>query len=259
MPAPALLNLLSSGSTGPDTWVPPISGYYMLCDMSNTFTVTSTSLGGGSYAVDQVSDQSANTKHLTATSTARPTGFTTIGTRQAATWDGTSDSMTAYVALPNPTISGGHTVFIVCDITSTTTKVLLEHSPNWNTNNGMIMNPDSSSQMTYGIRRSSSNSAYSYSTTTTGAHVWTFRADGTHANQVMRKDGSAVTGTSYGAGYNNNVGTGNVTDTLLVGSRNNGSLFIAMKWGLLLIYNSTLSNGDCSTTEASLKAWFGTP
>jgi hypothetical protein len=254
MPIPAFALLMAAaGNNAPTNFVPPVAGYVHLWD------VTKVTLVGGN-TVSQIDDQGSGNIDMQSTSLGKRPGYpVTLGTQtDACNFDGASPSaVTDYMDAASVAIDGDHTIFICCDITSTTTRILFEHSLNWNSNNGMICNPNSSAEMGYGVRRSGSNSARFATTTTTGEHVWTFRSDGTHANQTIRKDGSNLSTTSVGAGYNNNVGTGTVTTGLYLGARGTNDLGIAMDFGLLLIYNSTLSDGDCGTTEAAIAAHFG--
>jgi hypothetical protein len=224
----------------------------MLFDADNRFGIYQTA-SGSNFFIDAITNKGTSGVTLSSAATARPLYPTAIGRRASMNFDGINDAMQA----TSSAISGAHTVFILCNITSTGVAILLEHSPDWNSNNGMLINPNSSTEMGYGVRRSASNSARTASTTTTGEHVWAFRADGTHANQAIWKDGTALSTTSVGPGYNSNVGTGTVTDTLNLGARNNASLYIAANVGCLLIYNSTLSDHECALVSNSIKQYWG--
>lgn len=242
-------------------WTPPIAGYVNLWDVTNSNTRTLVDSGGDDF-VSQIDDQGSSNTDMTAPLTFRPFFPGGFGTRSdCCTFDGAAvlgDIMTA-ASVP---LDGDQTVFIVMDLLAGGgADILWEHSVNWNSNDGGGSYYDwTTNTLQYFIRRSSTNSAKDYPSSLEDGlpHILRFRADGTHANQEVWEDGIQLSGTSLGPGYNNDVGTGSVTTGLYLGCRAaTPSTAMPMEYGLMLIYNSTLSNGDCDLIEASLAGWFG--
>lgn len=213
----------------------------------------------GSNNVSQWSDKSGNGKHATqATTTKRPSYQTAVQNGlNAVRFDGTDDCLQA----ASLTLSGQFTLILVCK-TTTAKPFFIEHSANVTPNQGFYFygtEPTAS-----GIRRTATGLV------TPGVNVnWFGSAAGV---AVFRSLSSLVGGLGYSirkngvaqsiSGTNLNVisSAASVTDTLNIGSRNNGVSPVSDgDYYEIMLYDRPLTDTEVGTLEAYLKAKWGTP
>jgi hypothetical protein len=200
-------------------------GWY---DASDAATLTSS---GG--LVSQWNDKSGGGRHLTATTTARPTtAVGLIGGRNALRFDGVANVMTATMSQTQPI-----TVFVVARCSSGAGTF------------GVAVSGTNSLGCAFVYRHGGSNTWNAYAGTTAitagaadlNAHYWRTEING--ASSQIWRDGVAGTGPA-------NLGSSNIGGNLYVGS---GGWAWTGDIGEVIVYSGILSAGDITSAETYLR------
>lgn len=199
-------------------------------------------------------DQSGQGNHLIqATSTKRPLLKHSIwGTRPALLWDATDD------CLQRASFGVGvFTVFSVFKLTGTA-GLIYEQSANAGAGDGFYLHGTTGASILSkkGANASGKDRAANWAVDD-AKKVVTHRFDGDHAGHTLRINGTSQSMTDTASIAN--PGTSTITDTLNVGSRNNGaSLPISGHIAALVIYNAALTAAQVAQVETYLNQQFPT-
>lgn len=257
-----------------------VSVVRLLTTATAAMTVRNTSGGGLAdigFDVDGEIDAAALSSHLganngTVRAWANQQGSATHGFDQSTTgaqpacatagvfdgvvaFDGSDDFMPTGASSGTPT---AFTVFLRGTLRSTTTQILLEHAPNYNTYNAAIAYYDAGA-MSIGVHHQSpagySRSDFTGDYPNANVHAWRFdRSQGSSA--AMTKlfiNGSAETRDANGDSGTLPSGTFDAYAWYL-GARTGGSTPAALDVHTLLIYESALSDGDIAAISTILAA-----
>jgi hypothetical protein len=250
----------------PRVVLPPISGYQVWLDASDTSTITDAGAG----AVSSWLDKSNNAyTFINSTSAQRPTtGTRTVNSKNALDFDGTNDwlyfsgSASVFNYLHNAT---GGTAFVVlqADLSQASKGILTtSNSTNevgvWYYLRG-TPNDDLGAAILRGVESSFVTLEFgaSYSASTTAAFAWKSDANNaTAANRIkLYKNNGTETGTfnqSQGA-----LSTSNAANPLAIGAFPLGTDNFNGLICEVIIYNSQLSDADIGTNMDYLKTKWG--
>ena len=248
---------------------PPVTGYKVWLDASDTSTITSSS---GS--VSQWTDKSVNAYAFTqATSTNQPTtGTRTINSKNVLDFDGTTDYLYSTAAIStwkflHSTVS---TIFIVSQPDVSADMALISTEAGSTSRVGMYCYlPASGSKIEANCDKGSSGNAVYASNTAltynTSAMYTTYKSDpanGTAASRIQISKnagsfagGNVATNAPSTADSENSLTIGCVLD-LFGGVRYPGSWFNG-NIAEILIYDSALSGGDITSTQSYLATKWG--
>ena len=249
--------------------LPPISGYYLWLDASDATTITSVA---GS--VSQWTDKSASAYAFTqAVSTDQPTtGTRTINSKNVLDFDGTSDYLYSTAAIStwkflHSTVS---TIFIVMQADASNAYHCVISTEAGSTSRIGLNIPLQSTAVIdaicdKGVPGSGVYDAASGVSYNTSAMYATYKSDPANATAANRIQISKNAG-SFGGGnaLTNSPSTADSENSLTIGA--NLDLFGGIRYpggwmngtiGEILIYNSALSGGDITSTQAYLATKWG--
>lgn len=170
-------------------------------------------------------------------------------------FDGTNDTMLSGAASGTPQ---GFTVFMRGTQRTTVTQIVLEHSPNYNSNDACIVYYDVGA-LSVGVHRITGSGVYrsdytgAFINANVQAYAMSGAAGGGAANARMFING--VLQSRTGNGDSGVVSASNMGSFAWnLASRNQASTFAALDLHTLLIYESILSNGDITAISGIVAA-----
>jgi hypothetical protein len=217
----------------------------------------SSSAGVAQVLLDQSAATSAANRYFGSSGTQRPaivSGSAYLGWLQ---FDASND---AYASAVNFGSVTGATIFMRCKLRATSSlQILFEHSTNYNSNDAFVAYYDNSiSRLVVGSHRNTGAqfAISEFNVTMTTDAVFCFRFDRTQtsgANQcVLFLNGVKQTRTGA-TGETGTVPSGNFGDhQIFVGGRAGSSLFAGLNLKTLAIYDSALSDSECTAISALL-------
>ena len=232
-----------------------IPGIALWLDASDAASITL----DGSNNVSQWNDKSGNGKHAAqATTTKRPSYQTAVQNGlNAVRFDGVDDCLQA----ASVTLSGQFTIVLACK-TTTAKPFFIEHSANVNPNQGFYFygtTPTASA-----VRRTATGIVSPDVNVTwygSAAGVAVFRSLSSLVGGLaysIRKNGVAQALT--GSGTTTISSAESITDTLNIGSRNNGAAPISDgDYYEVMLYDRPLTDAEVGALETYLKTKWGTP
>lgn len=248
---------------------PPVSGYKLWLDASDTATITS-SAG----KVSQWTDKSANAYAFTqATSTDQPTtGTRTINSKNVLDFDGTTDYLysTAAISTWKFLHSTASTIFIVgnMDVTNNGGESFISTQAGSTSRIGFYTYQDNgimSARADRGVAGATTyNSTYALSYGTSNYYL-TYKSDPTNGTAADRIKISQNGGTYYGTNPSTNTpSTSDSENSLTIGCLLDlfGGVRYPGGWhngtiAEILIYDSALSAGDITSTQSYLATKWG--
>lgn len=246
--------MMSSGGS-PVSFVPSdLESLVAWWDADDASTITDTA-----GAVTAWSDKSGNGNTLSTHTGAPTTGVRTMNSLNVLDFDGND-----ILAASPLGVTTSQTIIVVTesdDFANTT--VLLEHSTNTNNLIGMFLAPVNPSSNAMTSKWHGSNNPNTAETlkqfqtdwSTATPYVITTQCDGTHAGNIMRRNGTLLNVTNVSDALD--PGVVSIPGSFFVGGRSSGIIPYNGSIGELLIYDGALSTSDLEDVEAYLANKWG--